>query len=182
MTLIEILDAFSFYGLDIMLLAALTTIVVQILKISILKKCQKKIYTFLPFIVGCLFYGAYTVLYNMDFRILLTQYVDIIEHGFSVGALSTIIYVCYEQFIRGKQEQSATAGVIATLIEGYVPTDELDNAAERIAEAIEKDVTGEGAVKAADILKDYCGDEVDETNIKLLAKLIIQTLAHMNAA
>ena len=54
----EILDAFTFYGLDIMLLAALTTLCVQILKISLLKKCQKKILTFLPFIVGCVFYGA----------------------------------------------------------------------------------------------------------------------------
>lgn len=182
MTLLEILDAFTFYGLDIMLLAILTTLSVQLLKISILKKCQKKILTFLPFVVGSLFYGAYTVLYNMDFRILITDYVGILEHGFSVGALSTIIYVWYEQFIRGKNEQSATEGVIATLIEGYVPTDAVANAATRIAEAIQKDVTGDGANKATDILKEYCGEDMDEKDIKLLSRLIIETLAHMNAA
>lgn len=182
MTLMEILDAFTFYGLDIMLLAALTTLCVQILKISLLKKCQKKILTFLPFIVGCLFYGAYTVLYNMDFRILVMSYVDVMEHGFSVGALSTIIYVWYEQFIRGKKGQSATEGVIATLIEGYVPTDAVEDAAARIADAIQKDVTGDGAVKATDILKEYCGEDMQEKDIKLLSRLIIETLAHMNAA
>ncbi len=182
MTLLEILDAFTFYGLDIMLLAALTTICVQLLKISVLKKCQKKILTFLPFIVGCLLYGAYSVLYGMDFSILITDYVGIMEHGFSVGALSTIIYVWYEQFIRGKSAKSATEGVISTLIEGYVPSDAVNDAAARIAEAIQKDVTGDGANKATDILKEYCGEELDEKDIKLLSRLIIETLAHLNAA
>ncbi len=179
MTFWEILDAFTFYGLDIMLLALATTIIVQLLKISIFKKCQKKVLTFLPFFIGTLLYGGYCVLRSMDFRIVLDDYVAIMEHGFSVGALSTIIYVWYEQFIRGDRSASATESVIATLIEGYVPTDEVESIAAEIAAAIEKDVTGDGATRAAEILSQNCEGELQKKDIKLLSKLIIETLAHV---
>lgn len=180
MTFWEILDAFTFYGLDMVLLALITTVLVQLLKMSVLKHCQKKILTFLPFIIGCILYAAYTALEYMDAGIIFDDYVEVLEHGFSVGALSTLIYVWYEQFIRTGKTGSTTQGVISTLIGGYVPTEKLDDAATRIADALEKDVTGDGAKKAADILAEYCGD-ADEKDVKLLAKLIIETLAHMTA-
>lgn len=52
LTIIKIIDAFTFYGVDVLLLAALTAVVTQVLKISVLKKLKKKILTFLPFVLG----------------------------------------------------------------------------------------------------------------------------------
>ncbi len=179
MTLIQIIDTFTFYGLDVLLLAVATCIFTQLLKKTLFKNSQKKVITFLPFIVGLLLYAAYFALYNLSFKILLEKYVTVLEHGFSVGALSTVIYVWYEQFIRGKQKTSASQGVIATLIEGYVPSDAVETVAKSICEAIEKDVTGDGAQKAAEILLEQGGDGINESNAKMLAKLIIETLAHM---
>jgi hypothetical protein len=92
-----------------------------------------------------------------------------------------VIYVWYEQFIREQENSSVTEGVIATLIEGYVPTDEVESTAKQIAEAIQKDVTGDGAKKAAEIICASCDEDVTERDVTLLAKLIIETLAHLNA-
>ncbi len=180
MTIIQIIDTFTFYGLDIIALAAFTCLCVQILKNTLLKKCRKKIATFLPFLLGGVFYSVYAGVLNMSVKWVLENYVDVIEHGFSVGALSTLFYVWYEQFIRDKETTGATQGVIATLIEGYVPDDALEKTAKLICEAVEKDVTGNGANRIAEILNESRPDGITETDLKLLSKLIIETLAHIN--
>lgn len=180
MTIFEIIDAFTFYGLDVFALAAATCGIVQILKLTLFKNCQKKALTLLPFLVGTLLYAGYAALINLSFKYLLDNYVGVLEHGFSVGALSTLIYVWYEQFMRKKNKTGATASVIATLIDGYVPSGEIETVAEKIAEAIQKDVLGDGAKKTAEILSANPLDGVTESDIKMLARLIIETLAHMS--
>ncbi len=181
LTIIEIIDTFTFYGLDIIALAAVTCILVQLLKISLFKKCQKKVLTFLPFLIGSLLYAGYSALLHLSFKYLVDNYVSVLEHGFSVGALSTIIYVWYEQFVRNKKSASTTQSVIKTLIDGYVPSEAVEKIAEEIALAIEKDVTGDGAKKTAEILGANRPEDVTEGDVKLLSKLIIETLAHLNA-
>ncbi|MGN0804481.1 MAG: hypothetical protein ACI4MS_03765 [Candidatus Coproplasma sp.] len=181
MSVIQIIDAFAFYGLDVILLAGATCVIVQVLKKTLLKKCNKKLFTFLPFLFGVLFYAIYACVRNLSFTYLINEYVSILEHGFSVGALSTLIYVWYEQFLREKTVGGTTENVIATLIEGYVPSDEIETVAKQIASAIEKDVTGNGAEKTANILLANGEEGISEKDVKLLAKLIIETLAHINA-
>lgn len=181
MSVFQIIDAFTLYGMDVIILSFMTAFSVQLLKKTLLKNVNKKIYTFLPFIIGAVYYAIYACLRNLSFVYLLQNYVDVLEHGFSVGALSTLMYVCYEQFLREKDETSTIEGVIATLIEGYVPTDEEEEIAAEIAAAIEKDVTGDGATKTAEILLAH-SEDITEKDVKLLAKLIIETLAHINAA
>ena len=182
MTIIQIIDTFTFYGLDIITLAALTCVTVQIVKLTILKNIRKKIVTFLPLVLGTLFYAAYAATVNLSAAWVLENYVSVIEHGISVGALSTLIYVWYEQFVREKKCVSATQAIIATLIEGYVPSERIESTAKAICEALERDVTGNGANRIAEILNENNGEDVSETDIKLLSKLIIETLAHINVS
>jgi hypothetical protein len=130
--------------------------------------------------LGAFYYAAYTVLVNWNFTILLDGYTDILEHGFSVGSLATLLYVLYEQFVRDKKASTPAEGIISTLIEGFVPSETVEKAAKLIAEAIEKDVTGEGAARAAEILSDNCAEGITEKDIKLLSKLIIETLSNLN--
>ncbi|MGN0817905.1 MAG: hypothetical protein ACI4L9_02950 [Candidatus Coproplasma sp.] len=180
MSFFKIIDAFTFYGIDTAVLAALTCIIVQILKKTALKGFKKKIITFLPFVTGCILFAAYVCACNLSYTYLLENYVDVLERGFTVGSLSTVIYVWYEQFIREKDNVSATEGVIATLVEGYVPSDEVENVAKQIAQAIQRDVVGDGAKKTAEILAENSGEGVTEKDVTLLSKLIIETLAHLN--
>lgn len=101
-----------------MLLAALTAVTVQIFKLTFLKNFKKKLLTFLPFIVGTAYYAVYAGLVNWSVSYVINEYADVLEHGVSVGAVATLTYVLYEQFVREKSPTSATEGVISTLIEG----------------------------------------------------------------
>lgn len=178
MTFIKIIDTFTFYGIDVILLAAATAALTQVLKITLFRRAKKKIVTFLPFALGIFLYACYAAVRNLSFFYLIDEYVSVLEHGISVGAVATLYYVLYEQFIREKNNLSASENVIATLIEGYVPADGVEEAAKAIAEAIERDVTGGGAKRAEEILSGFA--ETDEADVKLLSKLIIETLAHLN--
>ena len=182
LTIIKIIDTFTFYGLDVALIAALTAMTVQICKITFLKNAQKKLLTFLPFTVGVIYYAAYAALINWSFSYLLTEYVSVLEHGVSVGSAATVLYVLYEQFVRNKKSASVSERIISTLIDGFVPTDKIAAVAKQIAEAIERDVTGNGALHAAEILCENSEGELSERDVELLSKLIIETLAHVNAA
>ena len=135
MTVLKLIDAFAFYGFDTLLLAALTALTVQLFK-KIFKRAQKKLFTFLPFAVGTLYYAVYAGLINMSFYYLLDEYASVLEHGVSVGASATLLYVLYEQFVRDK---------------------------------------------AVEILTSNAEGEICESDIKLLSKLIIETLAHISA-
>ncbi len=183
MTIIEIIDAFTFYGLDVLCLAALTFAAVQLCKLTFLKKLNRKLITFLPFILGTLFYAAYAALKHMSFEYLILNYVSVLEHGISVGAAATLTFVLYEQFVREKKSGlTASEGVISALIEGYVPAENVEKVAKLISEAIAKDVTGGGASRAAEILSANAGEEITERDIQVLSKLIIEALAHVNAS
>lgn len=174
------ISEFSFYGMDVVLLAILTTVLVQISKKTIFKKIQKKILTFLPFVIGIALYAIYMGVYQKSFWYVATNYVDIVEHGFSVGTVSTLTYVMYEQFIRNKSEVSTTESIVAALIEGYVPTNQMEDAAKQIAEAVSRDVTGNGAARISEILTANADEGITERDITLLSKLIIETLAHLS--
>ena len=179
MTLIEIIDTFTFYGIDVILLAAATSLLTQLLKKTLFSRAQKKVVTFLPFVLGTVLYAVYAAVRNLSICYVFSEYTSVIEHGISVGAAATLYYVLYEQFVRKDNGLSQTERVIATLIEGYVPTDKTEEAAKAVAEAIFKDVTGDGAAKAKEILVEFSGGEINERDIQLLSKLIIETLAHM---
>ncbi len=105
------------------------------------------------------------------------------EHGVAVGAAATLLYVLYEQFVREKKQGlSAAEGVIATLIEGYVPAKSAERVAKLIAEAIEKDLTGGGAERVAKLIAENANADVSERDVELLAKLVIEAVAHLNGA
>ena len=182
MTIIQIIDTFTFYGLDIIALAAATCVAVQIIKLTLFKTISKKVVTFLPLLLGTIFYAVYSGVCHLSAKWVLENYVGVLEHGLSVGALSTLIYVWYEQFVREKEYVSATQGIIATLIEGYVPSEQVECIAKAICGALERDVTGNGANRIAEILSENKSENLSEADIKLLAKLIIETIAHVNAA
>ena len=112
LTILKIIDTFTFYGIDVVLLAALTAVTVQIFKLTFLKNFKKKLLTFLPFIVGTAYYAVYAGLVNWSVSYVINEYADVLEHGVSVGAVATLTYVLYEQFVREKSPTSATEGVI----------------------------------------------------------------------
>lgn len=180
MSFIQIINTFTFYGFDVAALALLTSVATQLIKKLLFKRANKKLVTFLPFILGTLFYAVYAAVRNLSILYVLDEYVSILEHGISVGAVATLYYVLYEQFVREKSGLTETEKVISTLIEGYIPADSVEAAAKEVAKALERDVTGNGATRAKEILAEFSNGEISERDLQLLSKLIIETLAHLS--
>lgn len=179
MTIAKIIDAFTFYGVDVIFLASLTTVIIQLLKLVIPKSAAKKLLTFLPFIIGTALYAAYFAICEGSAKVLLSEYVSIVEHGFSVGALSTVVYVLYEQFVRGDRQKSLAAQVCENLLSGYVSGD-LGAIAADVAEIIRGDVTETALLKVRAKIAENAAEGIDERDQFLLAKAITETLSHIN--
>ena len=78
LSFIKIIDTFTFYGIDISLLATLTVLLTQLLKVTLFRRAQKKLVTFLPFIIGTFAYAVYAAVRNLSFCYLLDEYVSIL--------------------------------------------------------------------------------------------------------
>lgn len=92
------------YGADIAFLSVLTCVCVEVLKKTLLKNCTKKVITFLPFLLGVFFYAVFAAATNLDFGYVIRELPHVCERGFTIGSLSTVVYVAYEQFVREKQK------------------------------------------------------------------------------
>lgn len=181
LTIIKIIDTFAFYGIDTLLIAALTALTVQLFKATFLKKVKKRLLTFLPFFMGTLYYAAYTAIINLSITPVLNDYLSILEHGLSVGAAATLLYVMYEQFVRGDVSATAAESVIITLIGGYVADQSVNSVAKLIAKSLSGDIAGDGVKKISDLIADHAAEGITERDVALLTKLIIETMARINA-
>ena len=182
LTIIQLINTFALYGIDTVLLATLTTVTVTIIKKLFFKKASKKLLTFLPFIIGTIFYCAYSAAVNCSFASVLNAISAHLEKGFAVGATATILYVVYEQFVRGKSTCTIFESVAKTILAGYVNSAELDETAKSASEAVLNDVTGSALERVRKIISEHADEGTDEREILLLAKTLCDTLARLNSA
>ena len=182
LTIIQLINTFTLYGIDTVLLATLTTVTVAIIKKLFFKKASKKILTFLPFIIGTLFYCGYSAIINLSFDPVVSQITAHLEKGFAVGATATILYVVYEQFVRGDNSTPLAESVVKTILDGYIKSDELDEAAKSAYEVIVNDVTGSALEHVKHVISEHAAEGIDEREILLLAKTLCDTLSHLNSA
>ncbi len=179
MTFEEICNIFACYGADTALLALLTVATVQLLKKTVFKNVQKKMLTFLPVALGIIFYAAYAAAVHASFYFLVENLTLIAEKGVGVGALATVYYVAYEQFVRGDLSLSGAENVIAELISGYVNEGTERDTATAVAKAVQRDVTGNGTAKTAEIISGNARENVSAREIQTLSRVIVECLAHM---
>lgn len=182
LTIIQLINTFALYGIDTVLLATMTTVTVTIIKKLFFKKASKKLVTFLPFIIGTLFYCGYSALVNMSFAPVINGISAHLEKGFAVGATATILYVVYEQFVRGKSTCTIFESVAKTILAGYVNSAEIDETAKSASEAVLNDVTGSALERVRKIISEHADEGTDEREILLLAKTLCDTLARLNSA
>lgn len=170
MTFFEIIDLIAFYGVDVVVLAVATAFLTQILKTTVLKNAPNKLYTFLPFIVGVIVYVVYTVISRVSFSYAFSNFVTVFEQGIKTGGVATVVYIVYEQFIRGKTSFTLTENALAALIADFVAEGGADAAAAEIIKSPEK---------AEEIMSAYKREDADERKlsefIKLIKKLLSRT-------
>lgn len=169
---VEIIQAFTFYGADVFVLAVPTALLTQLLKVTLLKNVQKKAVTFVPFIIGTALYAAYTCILRMSVCSLFSEWAYVIGQGFSVGAAATFLYVLYEQFARAKDGGSLIEGVTAALLEGFVPDDSLLQAASEAAGVLS---CGGGEQEVLQVLLKYAEEGADGAELLVLSGMIVKT-------
>ena len=172
MTAVQLVSVLRHFGLDVLLLALGVTLVTSLLKKTVLKKFPSKVYVFLPFILGLLFFAAYRMLTLWSITPLTKGIRDTIEGGFACGSAATLYYVVYEQFFRKKK---TTVSPLLPLLEGIVPEGEREAAANELFE---------GSKSALDMLPfvretllPYADDSLSEAEFDCAAQLIAEFLS-----
>lgn len=182
MTIVQLINTFTLYGADTLLLALLTTLCVSLVKKLFFKKADKKLLTFLPFFVGTLFYCGYSALAHRSFYYVYENFSAHMERGFAVGAAATVLYIIYEQFVRGDTKTPLAQSVAEYVLSGYVKSDDLKAVAQKTADAVLNDVTGSGAERVRKIVGEYAEEGTDEREVVLLSKTLCDVLNSLKSS
>ncbi len=102
MSFVQLVSAFRLYGADVLLLALGVTLLTSLLKKTVMKNVNKKLFVFLPFAIGFAVYALYKMLVTASFDPVTKDFLLTLESGFGCGCAATLYYIVYEQFVRGK--------------------------------------------------------------------------------
>lgn len=145
--LLRYLSALRLYGADVLLLALGVTLVTSLLKKTVLKNASRKIFVFLPYLLGLLLYCAYRMITTQSASPVTQDFLATAEGGFAVGCAATLYYVVYEQFFRAKKD---TVNALTPLLEGIVPDENVAEVSQLLLEiGADKDRT-----EAAELVKE----------------------------
>ncbi len=126
MSMMQFLSTFRLYGPMVLLLAGGVTLLCSLLKKTVLKNCNKKLFVFLPFAVGIAAYAAYRAILYAIWREVEISLTLILEGGFGCGCAATLYYVAYEQFFK---KGKTTASPVLPLLEGTVSEEKREECA-----------------------------------------------------
>lgn len=146
--LIRYLGTLRLYGADVLILASGVSLLTSLLKKTVFKKASKKIFVFLPYVFGLIFYGVYRAVVTRSAAPFTHEFFATTEGGFAVGCVATLYYVIYEQFFRGKKNGAGNA--LTPLLEGVVPA---ENVAE-ISEILLAQSAGKSREEIAALVKE----------------------------
>lgn len=177
MTYFEIIEFITLYGVDVAVLGVVTSLLTQILKTTLLKKAPNKIYTFLPFALGTVLYFFYAAASHASFLYAAENFALVMERGVSVGAAATMVYVIYEQFIRGNCPDAGIAELaVKALLKDFLKEDKLDDVAKKIV----CEFDGTDLVLAEQTVEKYISEaagEVSAADLKYISGLVVKMLA-----
>ena len=173
MTALQFFNAFRAFGADILLLALGVTLVTSLLKKTVMKNCNKKVFVFLPFAIGLVVYAAYAALVTLSADPFTKNLVETVEKGFACGLAATMYYVLYEQFIRSPKS-TANLDPLYTLLGGFVPEERRQEAAGQLIEkctGVEKEQLSE---LIRQTLSTYVSPELSEMELSAAVIIVAQ--------
>lgn len=151
----QFLGALRLYKPDVLILAIGVTLLTSLLKNTLLKNCNKKLFFFLPFAIGPAVYAGYKMIATASVCPVTGTLALTLEGGFACGCAATLYYIVYEQFFRKKQSQNP----LYPLLEGLVPDDKKQEAADLLYQA--------GQEQKGDELKAFCDSLLTEYSPEL---------------
>ena len=180
MTAFQFLNAFRTFGADVLLLALGVTLITSLLKKTVMKNCNKKVFVFLPFIIGLVVYAVFSALVTLSAAPFTTELLITLEKGFSCGLAATLYYVLYEQFFRAPKSE-APKSPLSPLLDGIVPDDKKEEAAASLikkCDGVEKEQLPEVIREA---LLPYVSPELTEMELSATILILTQYLSTLKA-
>lgn len=132
MTALQYFNGLRTFGADVLLLALGVTLLTSLLKTTVMKNCTKKVFVFLPFVIGIIVYASFSALVTLSADPFTKDLLVTIEKGISCGLAATTYYVVYEQFFRSSKK--TTASPLLSLLEGIIPEEKREDAAKALTE------------------------------------------------
>ncbi len=100
MTENNICEIFALYGVDVILLAAVTAALCEALKRTVLKDNARAV-MLIAYGAGIIFYSVYACVHEMSAAYLLQNFAAVCERGLSVGTLALLICAGVDKFLGG---------------------------------------------------------------------------------
>ncbi|MDE7158381.1 MAG: hypothetical protein K2N74_02300 [Clostridiales bacterium] len=178
MTIVQYLSAFCTFSADVLVLAFGVTLVTSLFKKTVFKKCSRKLFVFLPFVLGLLFYAAYRAIVTLSFIPFTEELSNTLEGGFACGCAATLYYVVYEQFFRANKTEAPKKllPVVTPLLAGFVDAKFAEEAAEKIRQG-SQGLTGDKLFAfIRETLAGYTLPEVSQTELDALTHLVVDFL------
>lgn len=173
MNALQYLSAFRVYGADVLALALGVTLLTSLLKKTVMKNCPKKVYVFLPFALGLVFYAVFRAILTRSATPFTTEIAKTLEGGFACGCAATLYYVVYEQFFREKEPLLP----VSALLTGFVPNKNVKKAAEELMVAAEGKQREELYPLVRDVLLHYVEPSLPEPELELLSQTVAAFLS-----
>ena len=172
MEAIRYLSAFRLYGADVLILALGVSLFTSLLKKTVLKSVSKKVFVFLPYLLGLVVYLIYSMIVTLSVEPLTVRLSETFEGGFAVGCAATLYYVVYEQFFRANKKGVT---VLTPLLDGIIPEENLEEVANEILGVCENKTQEEAENLVKEILARYGVSLTDREN-EIYCKLVASYL------
>ncbi len=173
MTIMQYLSTFQLYSPTVLILALGVTLFCSLLKKTVLKNCPKKVFVFLPFVIGLAFYAGFRTVIAGVCPTFIGELSQTLEGGFACGCAATLYYVFYEQFLR---KQKTKANPILPLLEGIVPEERREKAAKALLSEGQKKSEDELYPFLLQTLSSYASEGLTEDELAVNGKLIEEFL------
>ncbi|MDE6411780.1 MAG: hypothetical protein K2L02_04505 [Clostridia bacterium] len=180
MTALQVFNAFRTFGADVLLLALGVTLLTSLLKKTVMKNCNRRVFVFLPFAIGLVVYAVFAALVSLSADPFTKDLLNTVEKGFSCGLAATLYYVVYEQFIRSPKS-TEKQDPLYTLLDGIVPDGKKDEAAAALTEKS----TGVESEQLPEVIREtllpYASPELSEAETGAAVIILTQYFIHRNA-
>lgn len=180
MTALQFFNAFRTFGADVLLLALGVTLITSLLKKTVMKNCNKRVFVFLPFAIGIVVYAVFSALVSLSADPFTKDLLQTAEKGFSCGLAATLYYVVYEQFIRSPKK-AEKVDPLYTLLDGIVPEEKKEEAIAALAEksvGVDKEQLSE---VIRETLNSYVSPELSEAETGAAVTILTQYFSVRNA-
>ncbi len=175
MGFVQLYTIFTNYGLDILIVAFVVCLLTNVLKRTLLKGLKNKYYTFLPLILGTLFYLVYLFIIGKDMSFIKDNAYSIFENTIKIGCIATFIYSIFEQFFR-KGTLPEKHQTLSPYLENIIEKEKIEQVAKTLCEI---DLTDEVVAleNIKNILESNAQENTTKNEIQFFSTLIFSHLS-----